>query len=105
MARLPRHRPRAVERALATGEGSMLEVGVFIPIANNGYLISTTAPQYSPSFAHNRDVLQAAERHGFDFALAMIKLRGYGGPTHHREECLRAFPPLAGRPPGARRPP
>jgi pyrimidine oxygenase len=69
----------------------MLEVGVFIPIANNGYLISTTAPQYSPTFAHNRDVLQAAERHGFDFALAMIKLRGYGGPTHHWEECLEAF--------------
>ena len=25
-------------------------VGVFIPIANNGWLISTTSPQFKPSF-------------------------------------------------------
>ena len=53
----------------------MIEIGVFLPIARNGYLISTASPQYGPTFALNRDVVLAAERYGFDFALAMIKLR------------------------------
>lgn len=39
----------------------------------------------------NRDVTIAAEQYGFDFALAMIKLRGYGGVTRHWDECLEAF--------------
>lgn len=69
----------------------MIEVGVFLPIARNGYLISSASPQYGPSYALNRDVTLAAERHGFDFALAMIKLRGYGGATRHWDECLEAF--------------
>ena len=58
-----------------------MEIGVFIPIGNNGWLISTTSPQYKPSFDLNRTVCQAAERYGFDFALSMIKLRGFGGPS------------------------
>ncbi|MFX8735753.1 pyrimidine utilization protein A, partial [Acinetobacter baumannii] len=53
-----------------------MQVGVFLPIGNNGWLISTTSPQYLPSFDLNREVTLTAERHGFDFALSMIKLRG-----------------------------
>ncbi|MFZ5779647.1 MAG: pyrimidine utilization protein A [Pseudomonadota bacterium] len=68
-----------------------MEIGVFLPIARNGYLISAASPQYGPTFSLNRDVVLAAERHGFDFALAMIKLRGYGGATRHWDECLEAF--------------
>ena len=30
-----------------------MQVGVFIPINNNGWLISETAPQYKPSFDLN----------------------------------------------------
>ena len=61
-----------------------MQLGVFIPIGNNGWLISTTSPQYKPSFDLNREVTQRAERHGFDFALSMIKLRGFGG-----KRCFR----------------
>src|SRR2546430_807228 len=39
-----------------------MELGVFIPIGNNGWLISTTSPQYKPSFDLNREVVQKAER-------------------------------------------
>ena len=53
-----------------------MDLGVFIPIGSNGWLISTTSPQYQPSFALNRDVVQRAERYGFEFALSMVKLRG-----------------------------
>lgn len=69
----------------------MLEIGVFLPIARNGYLISNASPQYSPTYELNRDVTLLAEKHGLDFALLMIKLRGYGGPTRHWDECLEAF--------------
>ena len=58
-----------------------MEIGVFIPIGNNGWLISETAPQYRPSFELNKTITQAADRYGFDFALSMIKLRGFGGKT------------------------
>jgi len=30
-----------------------MQVGVFIPIGNNGWLISETSPQYMPSFELN----------------------------------------------------
>ena len=52
-----------------------MEVGVFVPIGNNGWLISTTSPQYKPSFELNKTITQSADKYGFDFALSMIKLR------------------------------
>ena len=58
-----------------------MEIGVFIPIGNNGWLISSTSPQYMPSFAMNRTITQRAEHFGLDFVLSMIKLRGFGGKT------------------------
>ncbi len=59
-----------------------MELGVFIPIGNNRWLISTASPQYKPSFDLNRDIVQKGERFGFDFALSMIKLHGFSGPSH-----------------------
>ena len=56
-----------------------MEIGVFIPIGNNGWLISTTSPQYKPSFELNKAIVRRAERYGLDFALSMIKLHGFGG--------------------------
>ena len=73
-----------------------MDIGVFIPIGNNGWLISETAPQYLPSFALNKTVVQAAERYGFDFALSMIKLRGFGGKTEFWEHNLESFTLMAG---------
>ncbi|WP_337188007.1 pyrimidine utilization protein A [Phenylobacterium sp.] len=73
-----------------------MDIGVFIPIGNNGWLISETAPQYMPTFELNKAVVQAAERHGFDFALSMIKLRGFGGKTGFWEHNLESFTLMAG---------
>lgn len=73
-----------------------MDIGVFIPIGNNGWLISETAPQYMPSFELNKTITQAAERHGFDFALSMIKLRGFGGKTEFWEHNLESFTLMAG---------
>ena len=73
-----------------------MQLGVFIPIGNNGWLISTTSPQYMPSFDLNRTVVEKAERFGFDFALSMIKLRGFGGPSEFWDHNLESFTLMAG---------
>ncbi len=73
-----------------------MDIGVFIPIGNNGWLISTTSPQYMPSFDLNREIVQRAERYGLDFALSMIKLRGFGGPSEFWDHNLESFTLMAG---------
>jgi pyrimidine oxygenase len=73
-----------------------LDVGIFIPIGNDGWLISTTAPRYMPTFDLNKKIVQKAESYGFDFALSMIKLRGFGGVTEHWDHCLESFTLMAG---------
>jgi pyrimidine oxygenase len=73
-----------------------MEIGVFVPIGNNGWLISATSPQYMPTFELNKTITQAADRYGLDFALSMIKLRGFGGPTEFWEHNLESFTLMAG---------
>jgi pyrimidine oxygenase len=73
-----------------------MQVGVFVPINNNGWLISENAPQYLPSFDLNKQIAQSAEKHGLDFLLSMIKLRGFGGKTQFWEYGLESFTLMAG---------
>ncbi|KAE8453319.1 hypothetical protein EG329_011386 [Mollisiaceae sp. DMI_Dod_QoI] len=73
-----------------------MEIGVFIPIGNNGWLISTTSPQYMPSFELNKQIVLKAEKYNLDFALSMIKLRGFGGKTEFWDHNLESFTLMAG---------
>lgn len=73
-----------------------MDFGVFIPIGNNGWLISEAAPQYKPSFELNKEIVQKAEAAGFDFALSMIKFRGFGGKTEFWDHNLESFTLMAG---------
>lgn len=73
-----------------------MDIGVFIPIGSNGWLISTTSPQYKPSWALNRDVVQKAEKYGMEFALSMIKLRGFGGKSEFWDHAMESFTLMAG---------
>ena len=68
-----------------------MQMGVFIPIGNNGWLISKSSPQYMPSFELNKLIVQKAEGYGLDFALSMIKLRGFGGETEFWDHNLESF--------------
>ena len=74
----------------------MTKIGVFIPIGSRGWLISTTSPATMPSFDLNKTVVQRAEHYGLDFALAMIKLRGYNGPSEYWVHNLESFTLMAG---------
>jgi len=73
-----------------------VKIGVFIPIGNNGWLISANSPQYRPSFALNKQVTLTAEKYGLDFVLSMIKLRGFGGKTEFWDHNLDSFTLMAG---------
>ncbi len=73
-----------------------MDYGLFIPIANNGWITSTTSPHYMPTFDLNKKIVQKAESYGFKFALSMIKLRGYGGATEHWDYALESFTLMAG---------
>ena len=73
-----------------------MEIGVFIPIGSNGWIVSTTSPQYNPSFELNKQTTLNAERYGFDFALSMIKLRGFGGESGFWDQNLESFTLMAG---------
>ena len=74
----------------------MVKLGVFIPIGSRGWLISTTSPATRPTFDLNRTVVQQAEHYGLDFALSMIKMRGFGGPSGYWDENLESFTLMAG---------
>ena len=57
-----------------------MDVGVFIPIGNNGWIIShDLAAIHADVSSSTREIVQRAEHYGLDFALSMIKLRGFGG--------------------------
>ena len=73
-----------------------LELGVFLPIGNNGFFISKTAPQYAPSFAMNKEIAVLAERLGFDYVFSMSKWRGFGGATRFWDFTLESLTLMTG---------
>ena len=60
--------------------GQQVDFGVFLPVTNNGCIISNTSPQFLPSFAHNREIAQLAERIGFSYVFSMAKLAWFRRP-------------------------
>ena len=72
-----------------------LDFGIFIPIANNGWILSK-ASQYMPTFDLNKEITLQAEKYGFDFAFSMVKWRGYGGEIEHWDYALESFNLMAG---------
>ncbi len=49
-----------------------------------------------PTFELNKAIVQKAEHYHFDFALSMIKLRGFGGKTEFWDHNLESFTLMAG---------
>jgi pyrimidine oxygenase len=55
------------------------DLGVFMPMANGGWILSKNSPRLDGSYDYNLKVARAAEAAGLDFIMAMAKYRGYGG--------------------------
>jgi len=68
-----------------------MRLGVFTPTGNNGWIPSATSPQYLPTFDLNRSIVTRAQQYGFDFALCMVKFRGFGGETRFWDYTLETF--------------
>lgn len=56
-----------------------VDLGVFLPVTNDGWIISRNSPKFRPTFDLNRSICQLAEKSGFDYVFAMGKWRGFGG--------------------------
>ncbi|MBM2811322.1 MAG: hypothetical protein HW416_2081 [Chloroflexi bacterium] len=69
----------------------MVELGVFMPVGNNGWIMSETAPQYMPTWELNRDITLLAEEIGFDYVFSMAKWGGNGGKTHFWDYTIESF--------------
>jgi pyrimidine oxygenase len=76
--------------------GRNIDFGVFLPVTNNGWIISKTSPQFLPSFAHNRDICQLAERVGFSYVFSMAKWRGFGGEVDFWKYSIESMILMAG---------
>ena len=66
-------------------------LGVFMPVGNNGWLLTKTAPQYMPTYQLNKDIALLAENIGFDYIFSMAKWTGYGGETRFWDYAIESF--------------
>jgi pyrimidine oxygenase len=72
-----------------------MEFGIFIPSAQNGYIISETSPKIPADYNLMREICQTGEENGFSFALSLSALRGHGGSTHFWDDALESMTQMA----------
>ena len=68
-----------------------MEIGIFLPIAKGGFIMSRNVPPTWPTWDLNRGVTLKCEAMGFEFALSMVKFRGFGGDTEYWDYALDSF--------------
>jgi len=67
------------------------DYGIFLPIGNGGWMLSTTAPHPEATYAWNKRAALHAEEIGLDFIMSMAKWRGFGGTTDHWGRSLESM--------------
>ncbi len=71
------------------------DFGVFLPVANGGWIVSKTTPVLDGLYAQNRAAAVAADQAGLDFVMSMGKFRGFGGETDHWGTSLESVTLMA----------
>jgi pyrimidine oxygenase len=71
------------------------DFGVFLPVANGGWIISSTTPPLDGLWKQNLAAAIAAEDAGLDFVMSMGKWRGFGGETNHWGTSLESVTLMA----------
>src|SRR5687767_2380844 len=71
--------------------GEHIDLGIFLPVGNNGWILSTSSPQYRPTYALNRQVCQLAEGLGFEYVFSMAKWGGLDGATEYWNYTLESL--------------
>ena len=77
-----------------TGEGRK-EFGLFLPVANGGWIVSDTTPPLDGLYRQNRAAAVLADEIGLDFIMSMAKFRGFGGVTDHWGVALESVTLMA----------
>jgi pyrimidine oxygenase len=77
--------------AAPTDEPSYLRTGLFLPVANHGWVMSMSAPTDPATFALNVGLTKRAEAMGMDMVLCQSVWRGHGGPSRFWEDSLEGF--------------
>jgi pyrimidine oxygenase len=72
------------------------EFGVFLPVANGGWIISDTAPPLDGLWKQNLAAAVTADEVGMDFVMSMGKWRGFGGETNHWGTSMESLVMMAG---------
>lgn len=73
-----------------------MRLGVFLPVANNGWVLSPAADPAPPTFELNRRVTCTAEAMGLHLSLAQSVWRGHGGATGFWDTSLEGCTLMAG---------
>lgn len=71
------------------------DFGVFLPVANGGWIVSRTTPVLDGLYAQNRAAAVLADQVGMDFVMSMGKFRGFGGETDHWGTSLESVTLMA----------
>jgi pyrimidine oxygenase len=72
------------------------DFGVFLPVANGGWIVSDTTPRLDGLYSQNRAAAVLADQIGLDFIMSMAKFRGFGGETDHWGTVLESVTLMAG---------
>lgn len=65
-----------------------VELGLFMPVASNGFLFSKRTPRYHPTYDLHQHIADYAEEIGLDYLFWMGKWMGFGGATGFWEQAL-----------------
>lgn len=71
------------------------EFGVFLPVANGGWIVSSATPPLDGLYPQNRAAAVLADEIGLDFVMSMAKFRGFGGQTDHWGAALESVTLMA----------
>jgi pyrimidine oxygenase len=72
------------------------DFGVFLPVANGGWIVSSTTPTLDGLWKQNREAAIVADEVGLDFVMSMGKWRGFGGETNHWGVSMESLMMMAG---------
>jgi len=72
------------------------DFGVFLPVANGGWIISDTTPKLDGLWKQNLAAAVTADEVGLDFVMSMGKWRGFGGETNHWASSMESITMMAG---------
>src|ERR1700710_185943 len=73
-----------------------MDMGLFLPNLSGGWLITTAAPAFESNYENCLRLVQRAEHFGLEFALAPVKLRGFGGPSEFWDHAPEPITMMAG---------